>query len=236
MKKTALYLLALPIMFGACTSKCVEDLGIRTTQDYKVEPYDEIKVSGPVKLILRQDSSFNIEVQSDSSASGLVKAKVSGHELEIKLNSEKYCGRDSVIVTAGIGALKKIEASEAVRVYSSSLITVNELELKLSGATQIKMELNAAKLITNADGASRINLIGQAGTHELKSKGALDLDSYAFVAGIYRLDLEGVAKAKINVLNDLRIKSTGAATISYKGTPKNLEEKKTGTYKLEKVN
>ncbi|HEY0177979.1 MAG TPA: hypothetical protein VGC08_16470, partial [Pedobacter sp.] len=55
MKKTIIYLLALPVLFAACKSKCVQDLGIHATRDYTVKPFDEIKVSGPIRLMLRQD-------------------------------------------------------------------------------------------------------------------------------------------------------------------------------------
>jgi len=48
--------------------------------------------------------------------------------------------------------------------------------------------------------------------------------------------VEGVTKMKINVLNGLKVKSSGSTDISYKGSPEKLEEKKSGTYKLTKVN
>jgi hypothetical protein len=238
MKKTALYFLALPLLFGACNSKCVEDLGIRTTRDITVNPFDEIKVSGPIKLIMRQDSSFKVNVQADSNIIGKVKADVSGHELTLKLDAKDYCGKDSIMVSAGIGDLKKLTADGAARIYTSSAINVNDLELTLSGATKVSMDVNAGKLTATQknDGASNIDLRGQAGTFKLKTQGSVTLDAFSFVTGEYDLDIEGVAKLKINVLNNLKVRSTGATEIYYKGTPKNIDEKKSGTYKLEKVN
>lgn len=235
MKKTALYLLVLPLFIGACKSKCVEDSGIHSVTGMTVKPFDQISVKGPVRLVLRQDSSFKIDLSADSSLIGLVKAEVSGHTLEIKLDSSRYCGKDSVIINAGIGDLKKLEASGAGHVYTASRISVNDLEMKLSGATRINLELNAAKLLTSTDGDARINLSGQAGTHQLKSKGNLNMEAFDFVAGIYDLQVDGVGKLKINVLNELKVKTSGATEIFYKGNPKKVDEKKSGTAKLEKV-
>lgn len=237
MNKTALYLLAFPLLFTACKSKCVEDLGIHSMREVTVKPYDEINVSGPIKLILRQDSSFNVKTEADSSIIDKVRASVSGSKLELTLNAEQYCGKDSIIISAGIGDLKKLEASGATRIYTSSSINVNELELKLSGATKVRMDLNAGKLITNnMDGAANINLSGQAGVHKVISTGTIDLDAFGFVTGVYDLDIEGVGKIKINALNELKIKTKGATEIYYKGSPKNIQEKQSGTYKLQKVN
>ncbi|SEB15251.1 Putative auto-transporter adhesin, head GIN domain [Pedobacter hartonius] len=236
MNRKLLYLLIFPVLITACKPKCIEDLGIHSSRDYTLKPFDEIRLSGPIRLVMRQDSSFKVNVQADSSVIGLVKAEVSGHRLDLKLDAKQYCGKDSIIISAGIGALKKIESDGAGHIYTSSLISVGDLELDLSGATMLMMQMNAAKLTTTTDGAANIVLLGQAGVHQLKSKGAVELTAFDFVTGVSDLTLEGVAKLKINVLNDLKINSTGSSSISYKGSPKNLEEKKTGTYKLEKVN
>jgi len=235
-KKFALYIFAAPLMFAACQSKCVEDLGIHTTRDQVVKPYDEIKVSGPIKLILRQDSSFKLNVAADSSVIDLVKTEVSGHELSVKLDPSKYCGKDSIMVTASIGDLRKITASEAVKIYSSSKINLNDITLKLSGVTAINLDLNAGKLTLDNDGSTNINLIGQSGTYDLTSKGTINMNAFDFVTGIYDINIEGTGKSRINVLNELKVKTSGATEIFYKGNPKKVDEKKTGIAKLEKVN
>jgi len=236
MNKITIGILAIPFLLTACQTKCVEDSGITATKELPVKPYDEIKVSGMVKLILRQDSSFKLNIQADSNAMALVKADVSGHELTLKMDPKKYCGTDSIIVTAGIGELKKITAGEAVKVYTASKIIVNEISINLSGATRINMDLNAAKLKLNNDGAASINLSGQAGASELTSKGSLSLNAFDFVTGMNSLDIEGAGKARINVLNNLKVRTSGATEIYYRGNPKNVDEKKTGVSKLEKVN
>jgi len=236
MNRKALYLIALPLVFTACKTKCVEDLGIHAVRSTTVKPYDEIKLSGPIKLILRQDSSFGVNVEADSSVIALVKTDVSGHELTVKLDDGKYCGKDSIIVSAGIGDLKKLTSSGAAKVYTSSAIHVNQLDLKLDGASKVNMDLVAGKLITSTEGSAQINLSGQAGSHTLKSKGTIELNAFSFITGVYDLNIDGVGKLKVNVLNDLNIKTSGAAEIQYKGSPKNIKEKQSGTYKLEKVN
>lgn len=236
MNRKILYLLALPLLFAACKSKCVEDLGIHATRDYTVKPFDEIKISGPIRLVMRQDSSFKVNIVADSNVIGLVKSEVSGHQLQLKLDSKQYCGKDSIIISVGIGALKKIDAEGAGHIYTSSLINAGDLELNLSGATKLMMEMNVHQLTTNTDGTADLILLGQAGSHQLKSKGALQLNAFAFVTGIYDLNVEGVGKLKINVLNELKIKTSGAADISYKGSPAKIKEDKSGTYKLSKVN
>jgi hypothetical protein len=236
MKKLILFSLALPLLFTACEKKCVEDSGLHSTKEFTVKPYNEIVVSGPVKLIMRQDSSFKVNIQADSNVISLIKAEVNKNGLVIELDSKRYCGKDSVIVSAGIGELKTLEAKGESRIYTASRINVNDLEIKSSGATTINLDVNAGKLTTTTDGDAHINLTGQAGVHQVKSKGVIQMNAFDFITGIYDLNVEGVGKLNINVLNELKAKTSGATTIYYKGNPKKVKEDKSGVARLEKVN
>jgi hypothetical protein len=229
-------MLASAAMLSSCSNKCIEDSGKHITKDAKVKPFDEIELSGPVKLVLRQDSSFAVRISADSAIMEQVKPDVSGHTFKLDLAAMKYCGTDSILVSVGVGAVKKITAKGASKVYSDGRLNLGDLNLNLSGTTDLNLNINAGKLKTKIDGASRLTLSGQAGSHELESKGVLNLDAFNFVVGLYDLEVDGTGKLNINVLNDLKVNTSGATQIYYKGNPKNVSEKKSGTAKLQKVN
>jgi len=235
-KNRIVLILSLVMFLASCSSKCIEDSGNHIIKDLTLTPFDEIEISGPVKLILKQDSSFKLTVSADSNILEKIKTTASGETLKINLDPMDYCGSDSIIVHAGIGALTKIKAEGASRVFSESALHVGDVELNLSGATELNLNLYAGKLTTKSDGATRLHLSGQAGIHKLNSKGMLELNAFDFVVGQYDLNIEGTGKSNINVLNDLNVKTSGASSIYYKGSPKNVSEKKSGTSKLERVN
>lgn len=236
MKKLQLIALAIPALLAGCTSKCIEDSGVQVTKVVELKTYDKIKVSGTIKLILTQDSTYNVKIQADSNVMPLIRSRLSGSELELKLENGKYCGTDSIVVYAGIGELKELETSGMVRVVGDSPIYVTDLDLDLQGGSDVKLNLNARKLTTKIDGVGKLTLTGQTGTHIFKSSGNSKLEAFDFPAGVYDLNIEGMGKANINVLNDLKVKTSGTSEIYYKGNPKNVTEKKSGAAKLEKVN
>lgn len=229
-------ILALSVCLASCSSKCIEDSGNHIVKESTLTPFDEIEISGPVKLVLRQDSTFKIAVAADSNITEKIKVKVSGETLKIELDPMDYCGTDSIIINAGIGALGKIKASGASKVFSEGALHLGDVEFNLSGATELNLNMFAGKVTTKSDGAARLTLSGQAGQHNLNSKGMLELNAFDFVVAQYNIDIEGTGKSNINVLNDLKVKTSGASSIYYKGNPKNVSEKKSGTSKLEKVN
>jgi hypothetical protein len=232
-----IYLIAaVSIFVSACSSKCIEDSGKHLIKNVTVSPFDEVEVSGPVKLVLRQDSSFAVTISADSNIVDKIKPSVSGNTFKIELDPMTYCGTDSIVIHAGIGALKEIKAGGASKVYSDGKLNLADLNLDLSGATDLNLDVNAGKVNTEIDGAAKLVLSGQAGAHNLESKGTLQLDAFNFVVGNYDLDIEGTGKSNINVLNNLKVNTSGASAIYYKGNPKSVSDKKSGTSTLQKVN
>ncbi|TKC58638.1 DUF2807 domain-containing protein [Pedobacter hiemivivus] len=236
MKNISLIALFIPVLFAGCENKCIEDSGNHVSRAVSVKSFDKIKVDGAIKLVLTQDSSYRIQVDADSNIITYVKADVSGSELKIKLDYDKYCGTDSIVVHAGIGELKDLDLAGAVKVVGDGRIYARDLDLTFSGASDVSLDLSAAKVTTKVDGVSKIALTGQAGVHDLKINGTAKVNAFDFVVGVYNIETEGTGKANINVLNELKVKTSGSSEIYYKGNPKKVDEKKSGATKLEKVN
>lgn len=236
MKNIFLIALFIPVLMAGCDNKCIEDSGIPVSRAQKVKSFDKINVDGAIKLILTQDSSYVVQVDADSNVINYVKADVSGSELKLKLDNDKYCGTDSIVVRAGIGELKKLSLAGAVKVVGEGHIYANDVDFSFSGASDVTMNLNAGKLTTRIDGVGKLALTGQAGVHDVKIKGTAKVDAFDFIVGVYNIETDGTGKANINVLNELKVKTSGSSEIYYKGNPRKVDEKKTGATKLEKVN
>lgn len=235
MKRLAMAL-AIPVLMAGCNSKCIEDSGNHIQIQHVVKSFDKIKVTGSVKLVMKQDSSYSISIEADSNILKHLIAEVSGSELRIKLEEGKYCGTDSVVVYAGIGELKQLHTDGAVKVAGNERIYANDLDFNFTGTSDVNLNLSVGKLTTKIDGVGKLSLSGQAGVHDLNTKGTASLSAFDFVAGEYEIDIEGTGKANINVLNELKVTTSGTSEVYYKGNPKKVNEKKSGATKLEKVN
>nr|WP_226905057.1 head GIN domain-containing protein [Pedobacter schmidteae] len=236
MKNISLIALFIPVLFAGCENKCIEDSGHQASRSATVKNFDKINVDGAIKLVMTQDSTYKIQVDADSNILAYVKADVSGSELKIKLDYDHYCGSDSIVVRAGIGELKALKLDGSVKVQGEGRIYANDVDFAFSGASDVRMDLSAAKVRTKVDGVGKIDLRGQAGSHELKITGMAKVDAFDFVVGMYNIETDGTGKANINVLNELKVRTSGSSEIYYKGNPKKVDEKKSGATKLEKVN
>jgi hypothetical protein len=236
MKKLSIIACLLPFLFTGCNPDCIEDSGHHVEKNTVVKAFDKISVSGAIVLILEQDSSYAIKLATDSALLKYIKIDVSSSQLNINLKEHSYCGKDSIVVHAGIGALKELKADGAIKVSGEGRIYAGDLKLGLAGSSELTLDLAAGNLTTTSDGTSKIRLSGQAGSHTVDAKGIVDIDAFDFVSGIYKIGITGSGKANINVLNELNVNTEGSSDISYKGNPAKVNEKKSGAAVLKKVN
>lgn len=236
MSKQIIALFAALIVLAGCKSKCIEDSGKHIEKNTVVKTFDQIAISGTFKVVLKQDSSYALKIATDSNLMEAIKIDVSRNELSIRMKDDNYCGSDSIVVHIGIGELKRLNTDGAVEVFSDDHIYANDVEFNFSGSSDVDLLLNAGKLTTRMDGAGKLKLTGQVGVHELTTTGTASVDAFEFVAGHYNLNITGSAKANINVLSELNVKTEGTSEVYYRGNPKNVKEKKSGAAKLEKVN
>jgi hypothetical protein len=145
------------------------------------------------------------------------------------------CDADSMVVNIGVHNLNEISASGAVEVSSVGKIILGDLNMHLSGATRVNLNVNAANVVTDGSGVSDLNLKGQAASHRIESSGVVKVNAFDFVVGEYTLNTAGVSKCNINVLKTLNVHSKGAAEIQYKGSPSTINNDKAGASKLTKV-
>lgn len=236
MKRLFAIIFAIPVLLAGCSTKCIEDSGVRIAKGSVVKVFDRIDVSGAIKLVLKQDSTYSIKIEADSNIIEVVKVDVDGSQLGLALKEGKYCGSDSIVIYVGIGQLKELSGTGEVIVKGTGVINAADLLLNFEESSDIDLNLNAAKLTTRIDGVGKLKLTGQAGIHELSTQGRADVDAFNFIAGVYNVHFTGTGKANINVLNELKVETEGASEIYYKGNPKKVNEKKSGATTLVKVN
>ncbi|WP_170113612.1 head GIN domain-containing protein [Mucilaginibacter yixingensis] len=220
---------------SSCNTTCVKGSGKESSEDRKVESFTKLRLLGGYKVLLKQDSSFSVHVSADDNLLQYIRTSNSGNELKIK-TEKNICSNHDITLTIGVKNLEAIECSGAVELSNQDTLRVQDLEMKLNGASKVDMSINADRLTTRGAGSTNVKLRGQATTHDVKMTGAGSLDAFDFVVSGYDIETTGAVHSKINVLKDLTVHSTGASELQYKGNPSNVSTSKTGAADIKKVN
>ena len=101
---------------------------------------------------------------------------------------------------------------------------MKELNFEISGSGDINMDVDLQKLTYDCSGASKLNLTG-----------TVDINAFDLVAKSFTLSSSGAGKANINATENLNIETSGAATVRYKGNPKNISQRNSGVSSIHKV-
>ena len=220
---------------SSCEFDCVKGSGHQVSETNKVADFNKIKISGDFVVNLKQDSSLNVTLTADDNLLKYIKTEVDDNTLEIKTR-RSICSGGRFVINIGIRNLEKLASSGAVEIDGDGKITTGDLDIDLSGASKVNLNLNAANVTTRGSGATELDLTGQASSHHVKMSGVGKVYAYDFVVGDYEISTTGAGDCQINVLHSLRVHSTGASDVKYKGNPSDVTSDKLGAASLEKVN
>jgi hypothetical protein len=221
-------------VLSSCRFNCVRGSGHETSETRKVGDFNKISVSGGFNVILKQDSSLSLKITADDNLLKYIKTEVNGSRLRI-YSRRSLCNTGNLTINVGVRNLEEIKASGAVEVESDGKIVTQDLHFKLSGATKITMDLNAANVTTSGSGATELDLKGQASSHNIDLSGSGKVYALDFVVGNCDIQTSGIGHSEVNVLHSLSIHSSGASNVKYRGNP-SITNDKSGASSVEKVN
>ena len=97
--------------------------------------------------------------------------------------------------------------------------TLNEVKMRISGASKISLNTQARKMDIDANGAVNLEWKGSADFLRLEASGAAKISAENSPADQANVSLSGAAHAMINVAKELDIRLSGASTCHYKAGP-----------------
>ena len=200
----------------------------------QVGSFNAIEVSGAFDIIIKQGATEEVTVETDHNILPLVRTKVEGNTLKIETKAPVH--HPTVMkVYVTVKDLKMIDASGAVDIQTDGRLTVSELKIDGSGASDAKMDLAVQKLVLDCSGASKLKFSGTAVDVSMDLSGASDVFGFDLVAENYDIEISGAGNAQINVSKKLHAEISGAGSVKYKGTPVDIDQSVSGAGSIKKV-
>lgn len=184
-----------------------------------------IKPSSEEKLILsgsqKELDNIDVEVRSGTLYVEFKKNYRFRNRVQAKLDYKQLQG----IVLAGSG---KIE-NKGTTLKSKSLV------LKIMGAGDISLSVQADVLESTISGSGDIELTGKVAKHEVRISGSGDVDCKKLETDDANIRISGSGEVWTLVKNSLDAKVSGSGDINYKGNPKTLKTKVSGSGEIRKM-
>ena len=235
------FALLLPVFLGSCRhflGKRVTGDGNIRTQDRNVSSFKDVDVSGASTVYVSQGDQPSVKVECDDNLQPYIEVIQEGDRIVIKEKRGFNLHSDmniNVYLTSPV--YNRISASGACDIIGKTKITNPEnLELHVSGAGDIKMEVDAPELKAKLSGSGDINLKGHTKDVDLTLTGAASAKCYDLLAENTTVDISGAGDADVYASVRLDASVSGAGSVNYKGNASSVNQHVSGAGSVNKAN
>ncbi|MET0637092.1 MAG: head GIN domain-containing protein [Chitinophagaceae bacterium] len=182
--------------------------------------FNGVEVGGAIDVYVTSDSNYSVKVETDQNLQEFVDVFMDGNTLRIgnkDYTNVEPSGQIKVYVSGP--AFSKLGASGASNIYSTGRLTSSSrLDIDLSGACSVKLDIKAPEVEVEMSGACNAELTGETKDLRVDGSGSTGLKAFGLLAENVDVDLSGAGDAEVYASVKLNAGTSGAASIEYKGT------------------
>ena len=200
-----------------------------------IDQFDAVSVSAGIDLYLTQSNKHSLKIVAEEEIMEHIITELNGDELVIKMNNNgsrswwrNMRNTEPIKVYVSFQEIKYISASGGSDVHGETVIASDQLAIRGSGGSDIKLEIDATGLECNSSGGSDLYLSGKAATLEAKSSGGSDLNARDLVVQNCYLTSSGGSDAKVTVEGEIEVSASGASDAYIYGNPKVISRRASG--------
>ena len=240
MKKLFLVLAVVAMATSSCRSiwgKRVRGDGSIKSEERTVNSFKNVEASGAVDVYVSQGELKPVKIETDGNLLQYVEVIQSGDKIIIRQRRGfNLDPTDKIKVYVTTPVYNKIDVSGASNIYGTGKITNTEdIKLEVSGAGDIKMELDAPAVQAEVSGAGSVNLKGQTKSFDLDLTGAAKGHCADLLSENTDVHITGAGDADVYASVKLNADVSGAGSVTYKGGATNVSQHVTGAGSVKKV-
>ena len=202
------------------------------------DEFTRLKISSALKVWITQGDNCDVRIETEegSDCRSLVDIDQSGETLELALKSSFLKLRDfhTINVYITIRELKELEVSGAVDVRSKNKLLCQKLDMDLSGAVKTQLDLSAGDVTVECSGAVKLELQGECKTLDIDMSGATKVLATEMSVDVCHVETSGAGSIDVAVIKELRVDSSGASSVTYRGDPEVLKIRTSGAAEVRK--
>ena len=186
-----------------------------------VGTFNAIKVSGSINVYLSQGNSDAVAVSaSEEKYRDKIKTEVVNNTLRIYFDGDKLSwniGNKKLRAYVSFRDIRSLEATGASSFKINETISGTDLDVKLTGASNLAGDVKFSKLVADISGASQVKISGRADNIDINASGASDVKGYDLAVDDCSVRATGASDIRITVNKEISVNATGASSIFYQG-------------------
>lgn len=218
MKKIMMpFLLLMALYSTGLAQKTISDPNAEVRE---AKNFQAIELSNAFDVYLTQSNEESVAVSaSEIKYRDKIKVEVRGGVLIIRYdnNGKWNTGNKKLKAYISFKAINKLNVSGACDVYVIDNWRAENLKIDLSGASNLKGNIEGQKLMVDLSGASDMTLSGRMGQLNIEASGASGFKGFEMEVEYCDAKASGASDIKITVNKELSAEASGASDVNYKG-------------------
>jgi hypothetical protein len=215
-------ILLLTVALSSCDhfhGKKIRGDGNVTKEDRSVSGFSGIYVSGGIKVIVRQDSAYKVQVETDYNLHPFIEIYKEGNALHIRQqDNTSLDATGSIKVYVSSPVLEELMASGACSISTDNRISgTTPLDIDLTGASNVTLDIRYPSTKMKLSGASTADIKGETKDLSAKGSGACELHLFDLLTENATVDVSGASSADVYASVKLNVDASGASNVKYKG-------------------
>ena len=215
--------------------KKIKGNGNIVTIERSTDNYDAISVSGWFDVMLVDGTEGKLSIEGEENLLEYIKTEVKDGKLVVKVKKgynlqPSSWKKDGVIkVTVPVESLSALSLSGSGDIVGKKTISASEFSTSMSGSGDITLDLECKTITASMSGSGDINLSGTTEVFEAQISGSGDIRAYDLIADNVDARVSGSADIKVTANEMLTARVSGSGDIHYKGDPKKIDSKSSGS-------
>jgi len=223
MKKTWLLilLLGLPLLTSCAPPfPTISGSGHVVTRDERISGFDRVDAGHTFRVDVRQGERFGVVVRIDDNLLDYLVLEKQGSTLNIGLEPNRSYRRYTAEAEVTMPELAGLGLSGASQGTVTGFSSGKTLRIRVSGASQLRGDIEAGDTWIEVSGASEMTLKGSADDLDVNASGASVVDLADFSVRDADLDASGASKITVDASGTLNVDASGASMVTYLGSPR----------------
>lgn len=214
------------VMVGNLTG--IQGSGDLVTMEQNISDFTQVAAHHSCKLRITQGEDFEVVVRIDDNLAEHLRVEKKGDSLDIGMARGFNYGRMTLEADVTMPDLDGVQLSGASNAEVVGFSFTHDLDLGLSGASELVSQISTGDLVIHLSGASEVELEGRGDDVLVNASGASSADLAEFEARDVEVQLSGASSARLNLHGRLSGDASGAASVSYRGDPSSVSVSKSG--------
>ncbi len=213
--------------------KKINGNGKTVSIERSVGDYDGISVSGWFDVNLVDGNEGDLVLKGEENLLEHIVTEVENGKLVIKVekgyNLKPSSWKEGIVITVPVDQIDAVILSGSGDIVGKKTLKSKDFKTTMSGSGDITLDVDSETMTASMSGSGDMNLSGKTGTFEATISGSGDIKAYDLEADNVEATVSGSADIKVTAREMLKARVSGSGDISYRGNPKKIDTKTSGS-------